>query len=53
VNEYEQLGPVNPDTEANIKVFSEPVSESVEPQPHPVDPARVEAGRRGGARSMS
>jgi hypothetical protein len=50
VNEHEQLGPVIPDTEANIKVFSEPVDAVVEPQSHPVDPARAEAGRRGGAR---
>lgn len=50
MNEHQQLGPVTPDTEANIKVFSEPVSEPAESQPHPVDPARAEAGRRGGAR---
>ena len=50
MNEFEQIGPVTPDTEANIKVFSEPVTESVEPQQQPVDSARAEAGRRGGAR---
>lgn len=50
MNEHEQHEPVVQDTRENIEVFAEPIGGSVEPLSQSSNPARAEAGRRGGTR---